>query len=109
MMRILFPGALAVLTAVIFSCQFFNTQGPSGEITMEEMTRCTADGDCIMTRKTCCGCEAGGESFSINKIYDTYWNELVDGQCGADVLCPAVMVCTATIPVCLNGSCMLAK
>ena len=49
---------------------------------------CTADSDCVLVEKSCCGCKSGGEYKAIHKTAEESYNELLQERCSAsDIMC----------------------
>ena len=70
--------------------------------------QCKQDEDCILTKKSCCSCDSGGEQIAINRNLLKDFQQRRDATC-ADRLCPAVINdspnCKAKETLCVNGTC----
>ncbi len=70
---------------------------------------CDVDSDCVSVKEDCCGCNAGGKAISINKKYQSEWN---NGLNCAGIMCPAVMsndpTCSSK-PKCENNKCIFGS
>jgi len=70
---------------------------------------CEEDNDCIKVDGGCCGCSSGGNSTTINKNYENYWNNKLAGECEG-IVCLTVMstdISCFAQPRCINNACTL--
>jgi|GEM_PF-6088428 len=75
------------------------------EFDLDQLAYCENNSDCMIVKKDCCGCSAGGENFSINKEYQEYWMKNLAEKC-KDTVCATVYVCPESMtPVCTNNQC----
>ncbi len=70
---------------------------------------CKLDADCVKVDSGCCGCNAGGNASSINKIYENIWKNKISNDC-KEISCPAVMSndpsCSGVLK-CINNKCTI--
>lgn len=69
---------------------------------------CSQDSDCISVQESTCPCSAGGTATSINKEFESIWNNMHPPQ-----ICPAVMSgdwsCINSTPRCIQHLCKLVR
>jgi len=61
-----------------------------------------------MVTLDCCGCEMGGKSTAINRMYKEEWESNQKEKC-KETICMAVYLCVHERPRCAGGRCVLAK
>lgn len=83
---------------------------PGNGPTLAEMQVCSADLECVLVDRDCCGCR-GGTMVSINESFLQQYNDKFLEICKViDIACPAIMSedpsCSPdAIPVCSEGKC----
>ncbi len=70
---------------------------------------CKLDADCVKVDSGCCGCDAGGNASSVNKIYEKDWKGKLLNDC-KEIMCPAVISndpsCSGVLK-CINNKCII--
>lgn len=115
---------LSIFLLVIFAASVYAAGNSEGGNTDSEIDySCSADSDCVVVEKTCCGCVASSSSTaindllsSINKNSEGEWNENIRGQgCGGQFGCPDGLEmaqerkCNSYIPKCVNSRCKIVS
>lgn len=74
---------------------------------LEKLRVCKRHKDCVIERLDCCGCEHGGESFSINRSAIAEWNKYIIRFCGAHECLLANSCLPKMRAACVNNRCEL--
>ncbi|OHD62997.1 MAG: hypothetical protein A2176_09215 [Spirochaetes bacterium RBG_13_51_14] len=114
----IFSLSLLSILLLITKCDFIDSESKNSRddllklcsgIPEKLLTACSADSDCIITKKDCCGCQMGGESFSINKIYEGCWTARLYLLCNG-IACAAVYLCDDPMAGrCISNACTLVS
>jgi Na+/melibiose symporter-like transporter len=78
---------IIIILIIFFYINFFIFRERPTEL---DFYSCYQDTDCIRVAGGCCNCNSGGTATSINKYFETEWNDKLSREC-AEIGCPAVM------------------
>ena len=73
------------------------------------VSACTADDDCLLVdRIGCCGCQASGAQWAINREQTDQLRRFIKHSCGLKAPCVQLDSCRSDlVPVCIKGQCAL--
>lgn len=68
---------------------------------------CVSDINCVKVDLDCCGCENGGNSIAVNKLYSNILDKSDDKKCEG-MICFTMYNCLeGRVPKCVNNICKL--
>lgn len=95
--------ATVIASAIFFatSCNNFsrdakatpkNVTEAKSDLTLKEANagECKHDGDCLLVKAGCCGCNEGGKQIALNQEMAKKQTETINSTCG-DTMCPQMI------------------